>query len=116
MRSSYCFLKSIYRCNSGGIGSIPSCCLRVSFTGSGGGMLFMAFMFGGVCIIGPSSWRSNSNLGMSSYLYPAAFIIASASSGDEAPSAFISCNSYGISCIACIIISRCWFSCSYRIT
>lgn len=74
---------------------MPSYCFRVSFTGSGGGW----FMFGGVAIIGPSIWRSSNSYSMSSCFNPVAFIIASASSGDDAPNAFISCTSYGISCI-----------------
>ena len=106
IRSSYYFCNSNYLYTSGGIGSMPSCCFLVSFTGSGGGW----FILGGVARIGPSSWRSSKSFGMSSYLYPAALIIASASSGDWAPNAFINCNSYGISDMAYSIISRCWFS------
>lgn len=57
IRSSYCFCRSSWYCTSGGIGSMPSYCFRVSFTGSGGGW----FMFGGVAIMGPSIWRSSNS-------------------------------------------------------
>jgi len=74
-------------------------------------------MLGGVYIpIEPSIYRSINNFGMSSYFKPVAYMIANASSGDDAPSAFISNSSYGISCIYCNIISRLWFSCIYFIT
>lgn len=51
-------------------------------------------MLGGVDIpIEPSIYRSINNFGMSSCFKPVACIIANASSGDDAPSAFISNSS-----------------------